>query len=66
MISDNLVSFRSVTELQQQNQKLLCVVRELSEEQERREVEEEDPKVRVEAVKWGNIRYYGVICGNMQ
>ena len=66
MISDNLVSFRSVTELQQQNQKLLCVVRELSEEQERREVEEEDPKVRVEAVIWGNIRYYGVICGNMQ
>ena len=47
MISGQLVSFRSIAELQQQNQKLLCVVRELSEEQERREMEDEDPKVRV-------------------
>ena len=45
MISGQLVSFRSIAELQEQNQKLLCVVRELSEEQERREMEDEDPKV---------------------
>ena len=45
VISGQLVSFRSIAELQEQNQKLLCVVRELSEEQERREMEDEDPKV---------------------
>ena len=47
VISGQLVSFRSIAELQQQNQKLLCVVRELSEDQERREMEDEDPKVRL-------------------
>ncbi|KAJ7387985.1 hypothetical protein OS493_040594, partial [Desmophyllum pertusum] len=37
VISEHLVTFRSIEELQQQNQKLLGVIRELSEEKEKRE-----------------------------
>ena len=39
VISERLVTFRSIEELQEQNQKLLAVVRELSEHQERAENE---------------------------
>ncbi|XP_030839084.1 nucleoprotein TPR isoform X3 [Strongylocentrotus purpuratus] len=39
VISDTLVSFRSVEELQQQNERLLGVVRDLSEKQEKEESE---------------------------
>ncbi|XP_074635323.1 nucleoprotein TPR-like isoform X3 [Acropora palmata] len=39
VISEHLVTFRSIEELQQQNQKLLGVIRELSEEKEKREGE---------------------------
>ncbi|XP_020609857.1 nucleoprotein TPR-like isoform X1 [Orbicella faveolata] len=37
VISEHLVTFRNIEELQQQNQKLLGVIRELSEEKEKRE-----------------------------
>ena len=39
VISDHLVTFRSLEELQDQNQRLLAVVRTLSEEREREEEE---------------------------
>ena len=39
VISEHLVTFRNIEELQHQNQKLLAVVRELSEEKEQREAE---------------------------
>ena len=39
VISEHLVSFRNIEELQHQNQKLLAVVRELSEEKEQRDTE---------------------------
>ncbi|KAK3516704.1 hypothetical protein QTP70_022497 [Hemibagrus guttatus] len=44
VISQHLVSFRSVEELQQQNQRLLVALRELGEEQERGEMEAESTK----------------------
>ena len=50
VISAHLVEFRSIEELQQQNQKLLTVVRELSEESERQEAETLDEKTRVRAL----------------
>lgn len=37
VISENLVTFRSISELQEQNQRLLTVVRDLKEEQEKEE-----------------------------
>lgn len=37
MISEHLVTFKTVDDLQQQNQRLLAVVRELSEEKEKEE-----------------------------
>ncbi|CAH3109789.1 unnamed protein product [Pocillopora meandrina] len=40
VISEHLVTFRSIEELQQQNQKLLGVIRELSEEKEKKEGED--------------------------
>ena len=49
VISAHLVEFRSIEELQGQNQKLLAVVRELSEERERQEAETVDEKTRVGA-----------------
>lgn len=39
VISQHLVTFRSVEELQQQNQRLLGALRELGEAQERAEIE---------------------------
>ncbi|XP_033110270.1 nucleoprotein TPR-like [Anneissia japonica] len=39
VISEHLVSFRNITELQQQNERLLAVVRELSEKKEKEERE---------------------------
>ena len=39
MISEHLVTFKSLEELQAQNQRLLLTVRELSEEQEKLEQE---------------------------
>ncbi|KAK3745429.1 hypothetical protein QZH41_010253, partial [Actinostola sp. cb2023] len=39
VISERLVSFRSIEELQQQNQRLLAVIRELSEDKEKQEAE---------------------------
>ena len=47
VISEQLVVFRSIEELQSQNQKLLAVVRELSEQREtgEREAGEEHTKV---------------------
>ncbi|XP_058234959.1 translocated promoter region b, nuclear basket protein isoform X2 [Hemibagrus wyckioides] len=44
VISQHLVSFRSVEELQQQNQRLLVALRELGEEQEKGEMEVEGTK----------------------
>lgn len=44
VISQHLVTFRSVEELQQQNQRLLAALRELGEAQERGEVEAESTK----------------------
>lgn len=44
IISQHLVSFRSVEELQQQNQRLLVALRELGEEQEKGEMEAEGTK----------------------
>lgn len=44
VISQHLVTFRSVEELQQQNQRLLAALRELGEVQEREEVEAEGTK----------------------
>ena len=52
VISEHLVTFRNIEELQHQNQKLLAVVRELSEEKEQRESEcvLEHTKVRMEGL----------------
>ena len=47
VISAHLVEFRNIEELQEQNQKLLAVVRELSEERERQEAETVDEQTRV-------------------
>lgn len=44
VISQHLVTFRSVEELQQQNQRLLVALRELGDAQERGEVEAECTK----------------------
>ncbi|XP_060722892.1 translocated promoter region b, nuclear basket protein isoform X3 [Tachysurus vachellii] len=44
VISQHLVSFRSVEELQQQNQRLLVALRDLGEEQERGEMDAESSK----------------------
>ena len=46
-ISEHLVTFRSITELQEQNQRLLMVVRELGEENEQREKETLDERTQV-------------------
>ncbi|TSW21800.1 Nucleoprotein TPR [Bagarius yarrelli] len=45
VISQHLVSFRSVEELQQQNQRLLVALRDLGEEQEKGEMEAESTKL---------------------
>ncbi|XP_066532644.1 translocated promoter region b, nuclear basket protein isoform X3 [Hoplias malabaricus] len=45
VISQHLVTFRSVEELQQQNQRLLLALRELSDEQEKKELEGEGSKL---------------------
>lgn len=44
VISQHLVTFRSVEELQQQNRRLLVALRELGEAQERGEMEAESTK----------------------
>lgn len=44
VISQHLVTFRSVEELQQQNQRLLVALRELGEAQERAEIEADGTK----------------------
>lgn len=44
VISQHLVSFRSVEELQKQNQRLLVALRDLGEEQERGEMDAESSK----------------------
>uniref|UniRef100_A0AAR2KP16 Nucleoprotein TPR n=1 Tax=Pygocentrus nattereri TaxID=42514 RepID=A0AAR2KP16_PYGNA len=46
VISQHLVTFRSVEELQQQNQRLLVALRELGEAQEKEEMESESTKHR--------------------
>ncbi|XP_048581842.1 nucleoprotein TPR isoform X2 [Nematostella vectensis] len=45
VISKHLVTFKTIEELQQQNQKLLAVVRELSEEKEKKEMEGTEHKL---------------------
>jgi nucleoprotein TPR len=45
VISDRLVAFRNIEELQQQNQRLLRVVRELSDEREKAEQAQADARV---------------------
>jgi len=47
VVSSNLVSFRNVEELQSQNQRLLAIVRELSESQEKAEKESHDVQVKL-------------------
>lgn len=44
VISQHLVTFRSVEELQQQNQRLLVAIRDLSEEKEKDELERDTMK----------------------
>ncbi|XP_062858102.1 translocated promoter region b, nuclear basket protein isoform X2 [Trichomycterus rosablanca] len=45
VISQHLVTFRSVEELQQQNQRLLVAIRELGDAQEKGEMEDESTKI---------------------
>ena len=47
IISQQLVDFRSIDELQEQNQRLLGVVRELSQQNEEREKQTVEEKTRV-------------------
>ncbi|XP_046856770.1 nucleoprotein TPR-like isoform X3 [Xenia sp. Carnegie-2017] len=48
VISKRLVTFRNIEELQEQNQRLLTVIRELSEEKEKEEQREKDNKIQID------------------
>lgn len=52
IISQQLVDFRSIDELQEQNQRLLGVVRELSEQNEEHEKQTVEEKTKVESLRW--------------
>ena len=58
MISHHLVTFRSIEELQTQNQKLLAVVRELSEDRERQEKDAVDQQTRVRGGRGNRVVHH--------
>lgn len=51
VISEHLVDFKSIEELQEQNQRLLQVVRDLSEQNEERERQTIEEQTQVECIK---------------
>lgn len=50
VISEHLVDFKSIDELQEKNQQLLRVVRELSEQSEEREQQTVEDRTQVRAI----------------
>ena len=53
IISQQLVDFRNIEELQEQNQRLLGVVRELSQQNEERERQTVEDQTKVSFMDWG-------------